>query len=168
MERESGREKDWFRLSWIPLGGTACVLVVEREIGSKLSWIPLGRRAAIMYGCKYIRGGRWCKHGCTHSFTVCHSFARGMCERPSDPSCRRGYHFISDPPPQVDPTTAALRELGLNENGVNVSRGSVEAVFRVRALQTHPDKHPSNVREQKSAEFRKVSEAKDHLLTIYF
>ena len=68
----------------------------------------------------------------------------------------------------VDPTRAALRELGLNEDGVNVSRGSVEAVFRIRALQTHPDKHPSNVREQKSAEFRKVSEAKDHLLTIYF
>ena len=48
---------------------------------------------------------------------------------------------------------------------MNVSRGSVEAAFRVRALQTHPGKHHSNMKAQKTAEFRKVSEAKDHLIS---
>ena len=71
-----------------------------------------------MYGCKHIRHGHWCPHGCTRSYTVCHQYARGRCEWASHPWCDRGYHLISDPPPprdppppQVDPTTAALREL---------------------------------------------------------
>ena len=126
-----------------------------------------------MYGCKHIRHGHWCPHGCTRSYTVCHQYARGRCEWASHPWCDRGYHLISDPPPprdppppQVDPTRVAFRELGLNEDGVNVSRRSVEAVFKVRVLQTHPDHFSENMQAQKSAEFRKVAEARDHLLAI--
>ena len=67
-----------------------------------------------------------------------------------------------------------MKLLGLNEDGKNVSRRSVEMNYKLRAVQTHPDKQDPDLYAQdpklyaeKSAEFRAVSDAKDHLLTIF-
>ena len=61
-----------------------------------------------------------------------------------------------------------METLGLNERGKNVNKRAVESRYHDRARETHPDKERDPaLRAEKAAEFRKVKDAKDLLLTIF-
>ena len=85
---------------------------------------------------------------------------RGVCPWQVDPYCYHGHH--------PNATRDALATLGLNERGTNVNKRAVERAYHDRARETHPDKEKDPaLRAEKAAEFRKVADAKDWLLTIF-
>ena len=112
--------------------------------------------------CKHHDNGSWCPFGCKSEQFVCHRFAQGrLCHygdachyvhvQKSD-SSRSGRSqrdeehrgFFTDRSSagfsRSSSEARALKLLGLDQTGDNVSISLVKAAYKLKALEAHPDK----------------------------
>ena len=124
--------------------------------------------------CRHLFGPeRRCRAGCSLTVTYCHKYARGQCYRPAH-SCRfvhRGSQFdpenqsripwqSSNSSPQLIADLKLFNLLDFSK----VTEHLVAAMYRVYALDTHPDKAVPELKKEREKLFRDLKDASERLI----
>ena len=94
--------------------------------------------------CKFLDSGQWCKYGCNGTTIYCHHFLRGTC-RFGD-QCRRvhsGQRREESPGWAGGSRVRAACDILNIKDPHQTSAKIVDAIFKVKAMELHPDRHPA-------------------------